>query len=216
MAILNVLLKNKVRCFANDNIADYLSAEQLDIVETEAAGKIQELLHILLIDTEQDHNTKESAARIAKMLVRETLIGRYTPLPKVTDFPNCKDLDQLYTVGPIAVRSMCSHHFMPIVGECFIGILPSDRVIGLSKFSRLVDWVMRRPQIQEEATVQIADLIDEIIFPKGVAVIVRASHGCMTHRGVKEHDTLMTTSVLRGAFKDTPSLKTEFLTLIPK
>jgi GTP cyclohydrolase IA len=212
--LLDILRESGKAFCANDNISSVIHEEDLARMENLATDKIQELLEILLIDTKNDHNTKDTARRMAKMYVRETMHGRYTPMPRITDFPNVKNLDELYTVGPISVRSLCSHHFAPIVGECYIGILPSDKVIGLSKFNRLVEWVMARPQIQEEATVQIADTIQDAIKPRGLAVVVNATHGCMTLRGVKDHATKMTTSVMRGLFQTSLNLRTEFLTFI--
>jgi GTP cyclohydrolase I len=135
-------------------------------------------------------------------------------MPSVTDFPNAKHLDEIYTIGPITVRSGCSHHMVPIMGKAWVGVLPSERVIGISKFIRLVEWIMARPQIQEEATVQVADLIEQLINPKGLAIVVRAQHQCMTWRGVRETDTSMTTSVMRGVFLTNPAARSEFLKLI--
>jgi GTP cyclohydrolase I len=124
------------------------------------------------------------------------------------------NLDEVYTVGPIAVRSACSHHLVPIVGQAWIAVKPSDRVIGLSKFNRLVEWVMSRPQIQEEATVMLADCIEQLIEPQGLAVIIKAQHLCMSWRGVRDLGTTMTTSVMRGIFLDVPSARAEVLTLL--
>jgi GTP cyclohydrolase I len=148
------------------------------------------------------------------MYLKEVFAGRYDAQPKITDFPNAKSLDQVYTLGPITVRSACSHHMVPITGRCWIGILPSDRVIGISKFVRLANWVLARPQIQEEATVQLADIIEELIKPKGLAVVIEATHQCMTWRGVKESETKMNTSVMRGAFRDEAETRAEFFRLI--
>ena len=140
-----------VSYFANDNISDYISEEELADLQVELKNKLEEVLDVLIIDRRHDHNTIETANRVAKMYLNEVFIGRYHKQPKVTDFPNYKNLDQIYTVGAISVRSACSHHLVPIIGKCWIGVIPSDRVIGLSKFNRIVDWVMSRPQIQEEA-----------------------------------------------------------------
>ena len=198
---------------ANDHI-DFLSDRQREEIKANAEIKIRELLDILLIDQKNDHNTKDTAKRVAKMYVDEVFKGRYYPMPDITDFPNAKDLDQIYTLGPIAVRSCCSHHLVPIIGECWVGVIPSDRVIGISKFSRLADWVMSRPQIQEEAVIQLADVLEEKIKPKALAIIVKAQHMCMSWRGVKEHHNTMTTSVMRGLFKDDDSARNEFLNII--
>lgn len=199
---------------ANDNIAEVMTDEDRHNLQAEVEERIQEVLEALVIDTQKDHNTQETAKRVAKMYIKEVFKGRYEKMPKVTDFPNAKDLDQVYTIGPITVRSACSHHLVPILGKCWVGVLPSDRVIGISKFVRLCEWVMARPQIQEEATVQLADIIEKMIKPKGLAVVVQATHECMTWRGVKENDVAMTTSVMRGSFRDEPETRAEFLKLI--
>jgi GTP cyclohydrolase I len=200
--------------FANDNIAQHLEPGELEALERELVDTMGAVLRGLVIDTENDHNTQETAKRIAKMYVREVFRGRYQPMPSVTDFPNAKHLDEIYTIGPITVRSGCSHHMVPIMGKAWVGVLPSERVIGISKFIRLVEWIMARPQIQEEATVQVADLIEQLINPKGLAIVVRAQHQCMTWRGVRETDTSMTTSVMRGVFLTNPAARSEFLKLI--
>lgn len=201
---------------ANDNISEVLTDEDRKFIQAEVEERVQEMLEALVIDTENDHNTKETAKRVAKMFIKEVYRGRYDPIPKVTDFPNAKDLDQIYTIGPISIRSACSHHLVPIVGHCWIGVLPSDRVIGISKFVRLAEWIMARPQIQEESTVQLADLIEGLIKPKGIAVVVEAQHMCMTWRGVREAGTKMTTSVMRGVFREDSKAREEFLKLIGK
>ena len=145
------------------------------------------------------------------MYLTEVFKGRYTKRPKVTDFPNAKKLDEIYTVGAISVRSACSHHLVPITGKCWIGVIPSERVIGLSKFNRITDWVMSRPQIQEEGAIQLADTIEKLIKPKGLAVIIKAKHQCMTWRGVKDNETEMVTSVMRGIFRTTPEARSELM-----
>jgi GTP cyclohydrolase I len=200
--------------FANDSIADYLTEREREQLKEEIEAKLQSLFDSLIIDTTNDHNTRETAHRVAKMYVDEVFKGRYHKMPKVTDFPNAKELDEIYTLGPITVRSACSHHFVPIVGQAWIGIIPSDRVIGISKFNRIVDWVMSRPHIQEEAAVMVADLIERLIKPRGLAFVIRAQHMCMTWRGVKEPDTKMINSIVRGEFRTNPSMKKEFFDLI--
>ena len=143
--------------------------------------------------------------------------GRYYKPPAITEFPNAERLNELMIVGPITVRSACSHHFCPLIATLWIGVLPNEHtnVIGLSKYARLVDWVMGRPQIQEEAVVQLADLIMEKTQPDGLAVVMEASHFCMSWRGVREMDSKMINSVMRGVFLTNPTLRREFLSLIP-
>jgi GTP cyclohydrolase I len=143
------------------------------------------------------------------MFVKETFGGRYVAAPRVTSFPNM-GYKSLYTTGPITIRSTCAHHFQNIVGKCWVGILPEDEVIGLSKFNRIVHHIVERPQIQEEMTTQIAEELKKYAKTEHVAVIVKAEHHCMTARGVREHESDMTTAIMLGAFQSDPSLKAEF------
>jgi len=198
--------------FSNENIP--LNQDQIDQMTIEVEDACRRLLWSLKIDQVRDHNAQDTAKRMAKMYVKEVFAGRYQEMPKITAFPNAKALDEIYTVGPISIRSACSHHFAPILGEVWIGIIPGDQVIGLSKFARLTDWIFSRPQIQEEATIQLADLLEEKIKPKALGVVVKADHLCMKWRGVKEPCSNMITSVMRGKFRDNPSAKAEFISLI--
>ena len=197
---------------ANDTIYDGLG--DLQDIENNVTEAFQGVLDALLIDTKNDHNTKDTARRVAKMFVHEIFRGRYYPPPKITAFPNVKQYDQIYMSGPMSINSTCAHHFQPITGKAYVGIFPGEKVIGLSKFNRMVDWVASRPQIQEEMTEQIADMIEKETEAKGVAVIVKAEHFCMTARGVKEHESDMVTSVVRGIFRDEPAIKAEFFSLL--
>lgn len=199
---------------ANENIAAFLCEGDLDAIQAEAERAMAALLAALVIDTENDHNTAETAKRVAKMYVREVFAGRYAEAPRVTDFPNAGRLDEVYTVGPIAVRSACSHHMVPILGQAWIGVKPGQRVVGLSKFARLAEWVLSRPQIQEEAVVQLADQLERTMRPKGLAIVIRAKHLCCGWRGVRDEAQLMTTSVMRGLFRDDDKARGEFLALI--
>ena len=208
------LLKENVSFFANDNIADHIEPGEIEALEAEVAGRIRDLLKSLIIDIDNDHNTLETAERVARMYINEVFKGRYHKQPKVTSFPNVKNLDEIYTVGPMTIRSACSHHFVPIIGNCWIGIKPGKRVIGLSKFSRVADWVFSRPHIQEEAVMILADEIERLCEPKGLGIIVKADHYCMKLRGVKESHCSMVNSVVRGDFRHDPSLKQEFFELV--
>ncbi len=199
---------------ANNNIAEVVKPGEMDALEVEVAEKVADLLRALVIDVDNDHNTKDTAERVARMYLTEVFRGRYQQAPNVTDFPNAKQLDQVYSVGPITVRSTCSHHLVPILGKCWVGVKPGDRVIGLSKFTRLAEWVFSRPHIQEEAVMILADEIERLVAPVGLVVIVKAQHYCMKWRGVREPDTNMVTSVVRGEFRDKPHMKDEFLSLI--
>lgn len=211
---------------ANDNISKFVRAGEKEAILKEVEEGIEGVLRSLIIDIDHDHNTKETAKRVAKMFVKEIFAGRYEEPPKITTFPNIRQMDEMYVTGPITVRSTCAHHFMPIRGVCYIGVYPGTNVLGLSKFNRIVDWVASRPQIQEEMTFAIADEVQKMVVGNidpnetkgentwGVAVLVQAEHFCLTHRGVKEHDSAMTTTVLRGRFKDKPNLKHEFFDVV--
>jgi GTP cyclohydrolase IA len=205
------------RFHANDNIAAFLNPHELEQLLDEVAEKMQGVLDSLVIDTVNDHNTQDTARRVAKMYVKEVFKGRYTHAPALTEFPNAEYLNELMIVGPITVRSACSHHLCPVIGKLWVGVLPNKQsnVIGLSKYARLVDWIMGRPQIQEEAIVQLADTIMEKTRPDGLAVVMECSHFCMSWRGVREMDSKMLNSVMRGAFLRDANLRREFLTLIP-
>jgi len=203
-----------VTFLANDNIADHILDGELEGLEQEVADRVRDLLHALVIDIENDHNTEETAERVARMYLHEVFKGRYHQQPKIASFPNVKQLDEIYTVGPITVRSACSHHLVPIMGNCWIGIKPGSRVIGLSKFTRVADWVFSRPHIQEEAVMILADEIERLCEPQGLGIIVKAQHYCMKWRGVREPQTSMVNSVVRGDFRHDPSLKQEFFELV--
>lgn len=199
---------------ANDNISEYIKPGELMELGVEVADRVRDLLHTLVIDVENDHNTRETAERVSRMYINEVFKGRYHEQPKVTSFPNAKKLDEIYTVGPMTVRSACSHHFVPIIGNVWIGIKPGSRVIGLSKFSRVADWVFSRPHIQEEAVMILADEIEKLCEPQGLGIIIKAEHYCMKLRGVKEPQCTMVNSVVRGDFRHDPSLKQEFFELV--
>ncbi|MBL0090605.1 MAG: GTP cyclohydrolase I [Ideonella sp.] len=206
------------RYHANDNIAAHIREGEIEELKAEVATKMQAVLQAMVIDTDSDHNTQDTAQRVAKMYIEEVFRGRFVPAPKVTEFPNVSRLNELMIVGPISVRSACSHHLCPIMGRVWIGILPNEHsnLIGLSKYARVCDWVMTRPQIQEEAVVMLADTLQDSVKPDGLAIVMEADHFCMHWRGVKDDDTAMTNSVMRGAFLKDPNLRREFLSLLPK
>lgn len=208
----------KRRFHANDNIADCIEPGELDVLLDEVEDKMKGVLDSLVIDTESDHNTNNTARRVAKMYLKEVFGGRYVPQPAITEFPNAEHLNELMIVGPMTVRSACSHHFCPVIGNVWIGIMPNEHtnVIGLSKYVRLAEWIMSRPQIQEEAVVQLADLIQDKTQPDGLAVVMSAKHYCMAWRGVRDMNSRMINSVMRGCFLKDPNLRREFLSLIPR
>jgi GTP cyclohydrolase IA len=212
------LVAAKQRFHANDNISAHIEPGEIEELTKEVEGKVLALLHSLVIDVEQDHNTRETSRRVAKMYVSEIFRGRYVPMPKVTEFPNDAHLNELMIMGPVTVRSACSHHLCPIMGKLWIGVMPNEDsdLIGLSKYSRIADWVLSRPQIQEEAIIQLADLLVAMVKPDGLAVVMEADHFCMHWRGVKDNASKMVNSVMRGVFLKDGTLRREFLSLIPK
>jgi len=212
------LRKARERYHANDNIAKYIEPGELAELQDEVEAKMRRVLESLVIDTESDHNTQETARRVARMYLSEVFRGRYLPAPPVTEFPNVERLNELMIVGPITVRSACSHHLCPIIGKVWIGVMPNEHsnLIGLSKYARLCDWVMSRPQIQEEAVTRLADLLQERMQPDGLAVVMEADHFCMQWRGVKDTDSKMVNSVMRGSFLKDANLRREFLALLTR
>jgi GTP cyclohydrolase I len=201
----------------------FLCNEALDQPMTEAerkamiaaaARKVEELFDILRIDHQNDHNTRETPQRVAKMYVEEILEGRYTAPPKITEFDNAQAYDQLIVTGPIELRSMCAHHMMPIYGAAFIGILPSadGRIIGLSKYDRIVEYFASRLQIQEELVKQIGQYIMDMTSPRGLAVRISAVHMCKTQRGVRaSHRSRMVNTYYWGEMASDTAHKSEFL-----
>lgn len=220
---MSVRIRERIRAagkryHANDNIAAFIEPGELEQLLDEVQEKMSGVLESLVIDTESDHNTRETARRVAKMYVHEIFRGRYAAQPPVTEFPNAEGLNELMIVGPITVRSACSHHLCPIIGKLWIGLMPNQdsNLIGLSKYVRLADWIMSRPQIQEEAVTQVANLLQEKTRPDGLAIVMEADHFCMHWRGVKDMDSTMINSVMRGAFLTDPTLRREFLSLLEK
>ena len=203
------------RHFANDNISEFLLEGELDELQSEVEGKVREMLKSMVIDVESVHNTQDTARRVAKMFLREVYRGRFEEAPNLTEFPNIAATSELTLVGPIKVRSACSHHLCPIMGQVWIGILPdaNSNLIGLSKYARMTDWVMSRPQIQEEAVAMLADELEARTKPAGLAVVMEADHFCMHWRGVKDDGSKMTSSIMRGEFLTDASLRREFLSL---
>jgi len=210
------LISADCRYHANDNISAFMQEGELDELRAEVQDKLQQVLEALVIDTESDHNTRETAQRVAKMFLTEVFGGRYTPMPSVTEFPNISRLNELMIVGPVTVRSACSHHLCPIMGRVWIGILPNEHsnLIGLSKYARICDWIMSRPQIQEEAVTMLADELQDRVKPDGIGIVIEADHFCMHWRGVKDTSAKMINSVMRGAFLKNADLRREFLSLI--
>lgn len=210
------LKQAKHRFHANDNISEFIEPGELEALLAEVETKFQGVLDSLVIDTAGDHNTEDTARRVAKMYLLEVFRGRYTAPPAVTEFPNAEHLNELIIVGPMTVRSACSHHFCPIMGRLWIGLMPNEHsnLIGLSKYARLAEWILSRPQIQEEAITQIADLLVSRVKPDGLAVVMEADHFCMHWRGIRDRGAKMVNSVMRGSMLKDPTLRREFLSLI--
>ncbi len=200
---------------ANDNIAAFIENGELDELRLEVENRMREVLDALVIDTDNDHNTVGTARRVAAMFIDEVFAGRYRAAPSITCFPNVLRTHELMIVGPLTVRSACSHHLCPIMGKLWIGVVPNTdaELIGLSKFARLCDWIMSRPQIQEEAVIMLADELERRIRPDGLAAVMEADHFCMHWRGIKDGQSVMVTSVMRGAFLENDALRREFLEL---
>jgi GTP cyclohydrolase IA len=210
------LKKARRRYHANDNISAFIEPGELDQLLEEVSLKMRGVLESLVIDIAQDHNTQDTARRVAKMYLNEVFRGRYHAPPATTEFPNVEGLNELMIVGPVTVRSACSHHLCPIMGELWIGVMPNQHsnLIGLSKYARLADWIMSRPQIQEEAITQLADILMDKVKPDGLAVVMAADHFCMHWRGVKDNHSKMTNSVMRGSFLQDAALRREFFALV--
>ena len=210
------LQQAKQRFHANDNIAAFIKPGEMEELLQEVSGKVAAVLESLVIETQSDHNTMGTARRVAKMYLNEVFRGRYAAMPAITEFPNAENLNELVIVGPITVRSACSHHLCPIMGRLWIGLMPNQHsnLIGLSKYSRLTEWIMTRPQIQEEAIMQIAELLMRMVKPDGLSIVMEADHFCMHWRGVKDNASKMVNSVMRGSFLKDPALRREFLSLI--
>lgn len=199
---------------ANQPVGRALSPADREAMVGAATAKLGELFDILLIDHRSDHNTEHTPRRVARMYVDELLSGRYSDPPPITEFENVGSFDRLIVTGPIDLRSTCAHHLMPIHGEVFIGVLPAPegRIIGLSKYDRIVDHFASRLQIQEELIKQIGEYLVEKTAPRGLAVRASAVHMCRTQRGVRANPrSRMVTTCFFGAFSEDHALKQEFL-----
>lgn len=220
-AVREQMLEDGASFNANHNIAEYMTPEVMEQMHDAVEEACANVLNALLINLDTDHNSQDTPRRLAKMFLKETMYGRYQPRPNITEFPNASNLDQMLIVRNLRVESLCSHHHQNIRGHAHIAVMPKrdGKVVGLSKFSRILDWICRRPQIQEEMTTQIADEIQEVLDDNsilGVAVVIVADHQCMSCRGVMEQDSDTVTSVMRGCFRDEQSYKQEFMSSIAK
>ena len=199
------------RYWAGDNISEYITDKEKDLLVDELTGKFEGVLESLIIDTKNDPNSMGTARRLAKMYVYEIMAGRYEESPNATAFPN--DTDGKYE-GMLVVRSelksMCSHHHQPVTGVAYIGIIAGPKLIGLSKYTRIAQWCARRGTLQEELCMDIAREIEFATGSSDVAVYIQATHGCCENRGIMAHSSLTQTTVLHGAFKADQSVKKEF------
>ena len=206
------VLSAGARAWANDNISDYMEEGEKQLLIEEAMPAFENVLQSLVIDTETDPNSMDTARRMAKMYINEIMSGRYDPMPNPSSFPNY--IEGGYE-GMLVVRSeltsLCSHHHQTVKGVAYIGIIAGPKLLGLSKYSRIAQWVARRGTLQEELNVMIADKIQEITGTEHVGVYVQATHGCCENRGIMAHSSLTQTTVLRGAFKNEPDVRKEFI-----
>jgi GTP cyclohydrolase I len=200
------------RFWAGDNISDFIEEGEKQQLVDELTSKFEEVLQGLVIDTENDPNSNGTGKRLAKMYINELMAGRYEPIPAATAFPN--DSATPYE-GMLVVRSeltsMCSHHHQIVRGVAYIGIIASEKLIGLSKYTRIAQWCAMRGTLQEELANDITREIQKATGAKHLGVYIQATHGCVENRGVKAHSSLTQTTVLKGAFKDDPATKKEFM-----
>ena len=205
------LQEDGARYWAGDNISQYINEDEYSLLIDELTGKFEDVLDSLVIDRHNDPNSMDTGHRLAKMYVGEIMAGRYDPAPKATAFPN--DTEDKYD-GMLVVRSelksMCSHHHQPVAGVAYIGILAANKLIGLSKYTRIAQWCARRGTLQEELNNVIANEIQAATGTENLGVYVQATHGCCENRGIMAHSSLTQTTVLRGAFKNDSSTKKEF------
>ena len=199
------------RFWAGDNISEYVDEEQKEVLIDEATEAFEKVLDALLIDRETDPNSKGTARRLAKMYFNEIMAGRYEPAPDATAFPNdSQDRYEGMLVVRSELRSMCSHHHQPVTGVAYIGIIAAQKLIGLSKYTRIAQWCARRGTLQEELCNDIAREIEKATGATDLGVYIQATHGCCENRGIMAHSSLTQTTVLKGAFKDDAGTKKEF------
>jgi GTP cyclohydrolase I len=203
--------RDNKRFWAGDNVSDYLVGPDKEDLINEATTAFEGVLDALLIDRETDPNSQGTARRLAKMYFNEIMAGRYEPAPDATAFPN--DSQNRYE-GMLVVRSelrsMCSHHHQPVTGVAYIGIIAAQKLIGLSKYTRIAQWCARRGTLQEELCNDIAREISRATGSENVAVYIQAQHGCCENRGIMAHSSLTQTTVLKGFFKTDAEAKKEF------
>ena len=209
--IRDEMIQNNKRFWAGDNISEYVDEEEKKILIDEATEAFEGVLDALLIDRFNDPNSHGTARRLAKMYFTEIMAGRYDPKPNATAFPNnSEDRYEGMLVVRSELRSMCSHHHQPVSGVAYIGIIAAEKLIGLSKYTRIAQWCARRGTLQEELANDIAREIQKATGAKDVGVYIQATHGCCENRGIMAHSSLTQTTVLRGAFSEDAGTKKEF------
>lgn len=208
--IIERLKTNNVRYFASDNIAQHISEQEHQDLIDELTEKFEAVIDSLLIDRENDPNSKDTPRRLAKMYYNEIMGGRYEAEPKVTAFPNDDAYEQLIVIRS-DIKSMCSHHHQPVQGVCYIACMPGEEVIGLSKYTRIAQHLSARGHLQEELTEMIAKKIEKLTKSKAVGVYIRARHGCCENRGIRSSNSSTQTTVLKGLLRTDAALKNEFM-----
>lgn len=205
------MIADNKRFWAGDNVSEYITPEIKSDLIDEATEAFEQVLDVLLIDRHTDPNSHGTARRLAKMYFNEIMSGRYHAMPNATAFPNDpKDGYDGLLVVRSELKSMCSHHHQPVTGVAYIGIIAADKLIGLSKYTRIAQWCARRGTLQEELAVDIAREIMLVTGSKDVGVYIQATHGCCENRGISAHSSLTQTTVLKGVFKTDPGVKEEF------
>ena len=210
--IVSRIKQDGARYWAGDNIAKYIGPNEKEPLIDEITEKFEGVLDSLIIDRHNDPNSKGTARRLAKMYINEIMVGRYEPNPNATAFPNdSADRYEGMLVVRSELRSMCSHHHQPVTGVAYIGIIAGQKLIGLSKYTRIAQWCARRGTLQEELCNDIAREIEAATGSHNIGVYIQATHGCCENRGIMAHSSLTQTTVLKGAFNDDPGTKKEFM-----
>ena len=206
-----LLQEQNIRHWAGDNISQVLQHGDKEQLIEEATVAFESVLDTLLIDRENDPNSKGTARRLAKMYFNELMVGRYDPMPTATAFPNdSADRYEGMLVVRSELKSVCSHHHQPVAGTAYIGIIAAEKLIGLSKYTRIAQWCARRGTLQEELANDITKEIQRATNAEHLGVYIQATHGCCENRGIMANSSLTQTTVLKGAFKDDPGTKKEF------
>ena len=206
-----LLQEQNIRHWAGDNISQVLQHGDKEQLIEEATVAFESVLDTLLIDRENDPNSKGTARRLAKMYFNELMVGRYDPMPTATAFPNdSADRYEGMLVVRSELRSVCSHHHQPVAGTAYIGIIAAEKLIGLSKYTRIAQWCARRGTLQEELANDITKEIQKATNAEHLGVYIQATHGCCENRGIMANSSLTQTTVLKGAFKDDAGTKKEF------